>query len=62
MQDKLKKPNTVQNNFNNGFFDYNEKPARNDRDSSPKRVSCPDESWQKFENQAQDEKGATNLR
>lgn len=44
------------------MFDYSEKTIRNDRDSSPKRVVCPDDIWQKYETQAQDEKGATNLR
>lgn len=44
------------------MFDYNEKTIRNDRDSSPKRTTCPDELWQKYENQAQDEKGALSLR
>lgn len=44
------------------MFDYTEKTIRNDRDSSPKRVVCPDDIWQKYDTQAQDEKGATNLR
>lgn len=44
------------------MFDYMEKTIRSDRDTSPKRVSCPDEQWQKYENLAQDEKGAMALR
>lgn len=44
------------------MFDYMEKTIRGERDTSPKRVPCPDEQWQKYENQAQDEKGAMNLR
>lgn len=39
-----------------------EKTIRGERDTSPKRVPCPDEQWQKYENQAQDEKGALTLR
>ena len=44
------------------MFDYSEKTIRNERDASPRRQACPDELWQKFENQAQDEKGALALR
>jgi hypothetical protein len=51
----------VNQNINNGFFDYNEK-SKNDRDMSPKRTNCPDDAWQKYEMQAQDEKGAATLR
>jgi len=63
--EKIKKnPSQTPNNFNNGqqMFDYSEKTIRNERDASPRRQACPDEMWQKFENQAQDEKGALALR
>jgi len=58
-EDKLKKNSS---NLQTQMFDYMEKTIRSDRDTSPKRVSCPDEQWQRYENQAQDEKGALNLR
>jgi len=58
-EDKLKKTSS---NLQTQMFDYMEKTIRSDRDASPKRVNCPDEQWQRYENQAQDEKGALNLR
>lgn len=58
-EDKLKKTSS---NLQTQMFDYMEKTIRSDRDASPKRVNCPDEQWQRFENQAQEDKGALNLR
>jgi len=58
-EDKLKKTSS---NLQTQMFDYMEQTIRSDRDTSPKRISCPDEQWQRYENQAQDEKGALTLR
>jgi hypothetical protein len=32
------------------------------RDISPRKITCADDTWNKYENIAQDEKGASNLR
>jgi len=44
------------------MFDYVEQTIRSDRDASPNRIGCSDEQWQRYENQAQDERGALSLR
>lgn len=45
------------------FDSYGEKAKQNDnRDVSPRKVTCTDDTWNKYEAQVQDEKGATELR
>ena len=43
------------------MFDYSEK-SKNDRDTSPRKVACTDDTWMKYESQTQDEKGCLALR
>lgn len=56
------KKKTSSNNLQTQMFDYMEQTIRNDRDTSPRRISCPDEQWKRYESQVQEEKGALSLR